>query len=144
MVLRFSTDSALCWRTWCSQLLQPQSPVSVCAANSLLQPLSGSQTQNISRKTLRFHTICPKSLREQLKPPFMMAACSIWLSGSNSWGPRNSHCGAKSEFTDATNFDFIHPSMSNACSSRDLHCWSCGGERDKKASCGYLAFKWLK
>lgn len=144
MVLRYSTDSAPCWTTSCSQLLQPQGPVWICVANNLLQPLSGSQTQNILQKTLRLHTICPMSLREQLKPPSMMAACSIWLAGSNSWGPSNSHCGPKTEFTGAMNFDFIHFSTSNACSSRNLHCWSCGGERDKKASCGYLVFWWLK
>lgn len=51
---KFSMDGVLCWRTCCPQLLQPQSPACICAANTLLQPLPGSQTQNTLWKTSDF------------------------------------------------------------------------------------------
>lgn len=116
-------------------------PISV-----LLRPFS-SLGQDPRHKTscgLWLHTVSPKSLREQLKPPsWWQNAAFDWL-GSNSWGPSNSHCGSSQNSLLQWTLTLSNSSISNACSSGNMHCRSCTGERDQKSQMWLFALQVTK
>lgn len=116
-------------------------PVSV-----LLIPFS-SLWQDPRHKTpcgLWLHTVTLKSLREQLKPPWWWQNAAFHWLGSNSWGLNNSHCGSSQNSLLQWTLTLSNISISNACSSGNILCRSCTGERDQKSQLWLFALQITK
>lgn len=91
--ISFPQTAAPCWRTCCPQLLQSWSPVHICAANTLLQPLPGCQTQNVLWKILDFIPYAPSPSGSSCSHHAWWQHAAFDWPGSNTWGSSNSHCG---------------------------------------------------